>query len=178
MTTLREMRDCLWYCVQTITKGAKELAAESRERGVQATAELLGVSVATLYRWCNGSALPPAAQRDKILGELEIATAAWTVVLGDDGEPAPPAAGPAAHNDTPSPLQLWRDAHAWRLDVQRRASTASAVSAAFKNEQSALQLVTGDAQRYADMQRITAEVLKAWPDALAALQVALAEADL
>lgn len=167
--------------MSTITQGAKDLDAASRDRA--GSAALLGVSVATLYRWCNGSAMPPDAQRNKIFEKLGVEPVKWTIYLATGDEAAVPAASVAnpaqlGAGDKPSPLELWKAAHAWRLDLQRRASTASAIGAAFKAEQAALVLLAGDAQRYADMQRITAEVLKAWPDALEALQAALAEADL
>lgn len=159
-----------------LTLGAKELDAASRGDRKDA-ATRLKINTSTLYRWCNGSAIPPGPQQGVVFDVFGIDSQKWTIVVGDDGEPEVPR-DLARSDDTPSPLQLWKDAHAWRLDLQRRAGTATAVAAAFKAEQAALVLVTGDAQRYADLQRITAEVLKAWPDALAALKAALAEAEL
>jgi transcriptional regulator with XRE-family HTH domain len=143
----------------------------------------IGVAVGTLYKWCNGSMVPSRARQDRMLDELGILVAWWTEFPegeGDDeGLPrSPRPAAPAGPDDSPSPIALWRAAHAWRLELQRKASTASAIAAAFKTEQHALQLAVGSAQQYTELVTLTASTLKEFPDALAAWNAAMAAAGL
>ena len=140
----------------------------------------LGSSQPTVYRWRKGDALPPEAKRLKIFELYGIKPEEWFIGVGGEVENprAPGAPEPEVVVGDPSPRALWEDTHKWRKRLEKQKAPAREIAAALTSEREALKLLAGDATKYAELQRVTAKALVLFPEALAALQEAWAEAGL